>query len=108
MKRAFRAMKGATRAASVPGCKASPPAVSDLAFPVAVVFGRSSVVLFNDPTALGTMQIGNLNAVPEPPPLIDSTFAVYTLAKLASTHNGLWLMAHPTGSTPVTFALERG
>jgi hypothetical protein len=54
------------------------------------------------------MQIGHLNAVTEPPPLIDSRFAIHPLGKLASTHNGLWLIAHPTGSTPVTFALERG
>ena len=65
------------------------------------------MVLFKDATDLGTMRMGNLNTVTGPPPLIDSDFAVYTMAKLASAHNGLWLMTHPTSGTPVTFELER-
>ena len=92
------------------GCHAPPPApptVADLHFPVVVLFGNTTAASYADATALGTMQIGQLNAVIGPPPLIDSRFAIYRLAKLASTHNGLWLMTHPTGATPVTFTLER-
>jgi hypothetical protein len=95
--------------ALLPGCraKAPPPSVADLHFPVAVIFGKAGVVMFKDAQDLGTMRIGHLNGVISPPPLIDSHFSIYTLAKLGSTHGGLWLMAHPTGFTPVTFELER-
>ena len=92
------------------GCRVQPPpppSIADLHFPVAVIFGNASVVLFKDAGDLGIMQIGNLNTVTGPPSLIDSTFAIYSMVKLGSTHNGLWLMAHPTGPTPVTFELER-
>ena len=92
------------------GCRARPlppPTVADLRFPVVVIYGKSSVVLFKDAADLGTMGISHLNNVTGPPPLIDSSFAVYRLAGLASTHGGLWLMAHPTGSTPVKFELQR-
>ena len=51
--------------------------------------------------------MGILNTVNGPPPLIDSHFVIYHLAKLASTHGGLWIMTHPTSGTPVTFELER-
>lgn len=94
---------------SLIGCGADAPKVvttSDLTFPVVVIFGSSSAALYRDAGDLGTMQIGHLNAVTEPPPLIDSAFAIYRLAKLGSTHGGVWLMTHPTGSTPVTFELE--
>lgn len=92
------------------GCRgrsAPPPTVEDLRFPVVVIYGKSSAVLFQDATALGTARIADLNAVEGPPPLIDSDFNVYTLRELSSTHDSPWLMAHPTGSTPVTFRLER-
>ena len=106
-----RLMKWTALLALFTGCRAKPPApptVADLKFPVVVViFGKSSAVEFKDAAALGTMTMGNLNAITGPPPLIDSSFAIYTLTKLRSTHNGLWLMANPTGSTPVTFTLER-
>lgn len=49
------------------GCRAKPPTVADLHFPVAVIFGNSSVVTFKDAAALGTMLIANLNAVTDPP-----------------------------------------
>jgi hypothetical protein len=92
------------------GCHASPPpppSIADLHFPVVILFGDTATGSYPDATALGTMQIGQLNALIGPPPLIDSRFTIYRLSKLASTHNGLWLMAHPTGATPVTFTLER-
>jgi len=93
---------GCQRAAPLP-----PPTVGDLQFPVAVIFASASVVTFKDAADLGTMRMGNITSVTRPPPLIDSRFAIYRLAKLASTHNGLWLMTHPTSGTPVTFVLER-
>jgi hypothetical protein len=90
------------------GCRArpSPPSVADLHFPVAVIFGTSSVVAFQDAADLSLMRMGNLNTITGPPPLIDSNFAIFTMTKLGSTHNGLWLMTHPTVGTPVTFELE--
>ena len=86
---------------------APPPAVADLRFPVVVIYGKSSAVLFHDAKSLDTARIADLNAVVGPPPLIDSDFRIYTLRELGSTHGSLWLMAHPTGSTPVSFKLER-
>jgi len=92
------------------GCGAKPappPPVTDLHFPVVVFFGQTSMGTFKDADDLGTMNMNQLNAVTGPPPLVDSQFAVYHLAKLGSTHGGLWLMAHPSGVTPVTFELQR-
>lgn len=90
------------------GCREAPkprPTVADLHFPVAVDYARGGVVLFADAKDLSTMSIGRLNATAEPP-LIDSSFAIYTLRDLRSTHHWLWLMINPTGYTPVTFSLE--
>ncbi len=92
------------------GCRskpAPPPSVADLHFPVVVLYGKYNVVSFPDPESLGTTTIGNLNAVTEPPPLIDSAFNIYIQQELGSTHNWLWLMINPVGSTPVKFRLER-
>ncbi len=103
-------MKWAGLLALLTGCRAKPlppPTVADLHFPVVVIFGTTSVVKFADADDLGTMKISSLNAVTGPPPLIDSSFAIYTLEKLGSTHNWLWLMINPTGSTPVKFELAR-
>ncbi|MCE9610103.1 MAG: hypothetical protein K8R23_07825 [Chthoniobacter sp.] len=105
-----RFVKWAAVLALFTGCRekvAPAPTLADLHFPVAVIFQKGSVALYSDAAALGTMSIGQLNAVTEPPPLIDSSFAIYRLAKLRSTHNDLWLMANPTGITPVSFTLER-
>lgn len=104
-------MRGAMRwtalFALLTGCRAKPPTVADLKFPVAVNYQRAAVVLFTDATDLSTMSLGQLNGISGPPPLIDSSFTIYTLKDLRSTHGSLWLMAHPTGLTPVTFNLER-
>jgi hypothetical protein len=90
------------------GCRDQPPpSVGDLRFPVVVIYGTSSAVLFQNPQALSSARIADLNAVTEPPPLIDSDFKIHILQGLSSTHSSLWLMAHPTGSTPVRFRLER-
>lgn len=42
----------------------------------------------------------------EPPVLIDSDFKIYSLDHFQSVHGGLWLMAHPSGTTDVTFELK--
>ena len=90
------------------GCRGKPaPTVADLHFPVVVIYGKSTAMLFPEAAALGEARIADLNAVIGPPPLIDSNFDIYTLREFGSTHNGLWLMTHPTGSTPVSFKLER-
>ena len=90
------------------GCRGNPePTVADLHFPVVVIYGTTSVVLYPDARALGFASIASLNAVKGPPPLIDSDFNIYILEELASTHGSLWLMTHPTGNTPVTFKLAR-
>jgi len=81
--------------------------VTELHFPVIVFFGQTSVGTFKDADDLGTIYINQLTAVDGPPPLVDSQFNVYRLAKFRSTHGDLWLMAHPSGGTPVTFELQR-
>jgi len=40
------------------------------------------------------------------PVLIDSQFKIYAMEGLRSTHNGMWLMAHPSGLTEVMFELK--
>ncbi len=103
-------MRLAALLALLTGCRARPlppPPVADLRFPVAVNYQRGAVVLYSDAAALGHMSIGQLHAVTGPPPLIDSSFAIYTLEKLASTRSVWWLLINPTGSTPVTFELKR-
>jgi hypothetical protein len=105
-------MKWAALLALLTGCRPKPtppppPTVADLQFPVVVIFGKTSAVKFKDAADLGTMSMGSLNAVTGPPPLIDSSFAIYTLEKLGSTHGALWLMANPVGYTPVKFELAR-
>jgi quinolinate synthase len=40
------------------------------------------------------------------PMLIDSQFKIYAVESLRSTHNDMWLMAHPSGLTEVTFELK--
>ncbi len=80
--------------------------MADLHFPVAVIFGNVSVVEFENSAALQIMRAGNLVQMDGPPPLIDSDFAVYRLRKLQSPRGLSWLIAHPSGVTPVTFALE--
>ncbi len=90
------------------GCRdKSEPTVADLHFPVVVIYGTSSVVLYPDARALGFASIASLNAVTAPPPLIDSDFNICILEELGSTHGTLWLMTHPTGNTPVKFKLAR-
>jgi len=41
------------------------------------------------------------------PRLIDFKLNVYVMEKLRSVHGGLWLMAHPSEITEVTFELKR-
>ncbi|MBE2180671.1 MAG: hypothetical protein IAE97_09395 [Chthoniobacterales bacterium] len=94
--------------ALVAGCRAKPePTVADLHFPVVVIYGTTSVVLYPNAHTLGFASIASLNALTGPPALIDSDFNIYILEELASTHGTLWLMTHPTGNTPVTFQLAR-
>jgi len=84
-----------------------PPTVADLQFPVVVDFDSASLREFPTADSLNTMSVGWLNAVEAPPSLIDSSFRIYVLEKLGSTHSTLWLMINPTGSTPVKFELTR-
>ena len=41
------------------------------------------------------------------PQLVDSKLNVFAMEKLRSVHGGLWLMAHPSEITEVTFELKR-
>jgi hypothetical protein len=90
------------------GCTpAPPPKVSDLQFPVVVLYTNASTRVFKDATDLGQMNTQTVINSNSPPVLVDSAFNIFTLEKLQSIHGGLWLMAHPVGITEVTFDLQR-
>jgi hypothetical protein len=107
MQRAVLATMTWTSLLALIGCAPKPATVADLTFPVVVIFGTTAAALYRDAADLGEMSIGHLNAQNGSPPLIDSSFVVYRLDKLASTHSSMWLMTHPTGTTSVTFELAR-
>jgi hypothetical protein len=83
------------------------PTVADLHFPVVGLFPTAACLLYKNAADLGVMHMNLLMDYSSSPILIDSEFNIYTMEKLASTHGGLWLMAHPSGTTEVTFELKR-
>ena len=84
-----------------------PPTVSDLHFPVAVLYPNSYNQLFKDATDLHFMLTNLVISLDAPPLLIDSNFLICTMDRLKTIHGGLWLMTHPVGVTEVTFTLAR-
>ena len=84
-----------------------PPTVADLHFPVVVLFPSTTSLLYKNAADLGVMHMNLVMNYSGLPVLIDSDFNIYTMVKLSSTHGGLWLMAHPSGTTEVKFELER-
>lgn len=94
-------------ASALAACGPKPsPKIDDLRFPVVVL--QSGTVVYENAADLQVMHVNRITlAPPEPPVLIDSDFRLYTLEHLRSTHGGLWLMAHPSGLTPVAFELKR-
>jgi hypothetical protein len=95
-------------ASAISACSLQPPPkVDDLHFPVVAL--QSGAIVYDNAADLQIMHVNRVTlAPPEPPVLIDSQFQLYTLEHLRSTHNGLWLMAHPSGLTAVAFDLKRG
>ncbi len=98
--------------ATLTGCSPKPaplppPTVADLHFPVVVLFPTAACLLYKDAASLGVMHMNLLMDYSRVPVLIDSEFNICTMEKLGSTHGGLWLMAHPSGTTEVTFELKR-
>jgi len=90
------------------GCDNPPSLVlPDLRYPVAVLYGKSSVMTFKDANDLSVMYVNSvLSRGEDSPTLIDSDFVIYSMNGLRSTHGGLWLMANPAGGTSVYFKLE--
>ena len=86
--------------------KKSPPKIESLQFPVVILFGNSATRVCKDPADLTTMHTNYLVLSEGTPVLIDSQFKIYAMERLRSTHNGMWLMAHPSGLTEVTFELK--
>lgn len=84
-----------------------PPKVEDLHFPVAVLYENTRVEICKDAADLHVMNVSRVRMFKDPPVLIDSGFAIYTLENLRSTHGGLWHMVNPTGLTEVLFDLKR-
>ncbi len=82
------------------------PKNEDLRFPVVILFGNASTRLCRRLPELTRMHSNYLNLNNEAPVLIDSNFNIYSLDHFRSVHGGLWLMAHPSGATAVTFELK--
>jgi len=90
------------------GCSPEPPPkISDLHFPVTVLYTNSSTRLFDSAADLDVMSTQLVINSSQSPVLVDSEFNIYTLEKLRSVHGGLWLMVHPVGNTEVAFDLKR-
>lgn len=88
-------------------CKEEPaPRISALRFPVVVLFSSSSSRVCRDAGELTNMHTNYLTLNSGAPVLIDSEFKIYSLDHFQSTHGGLWLMAHPSAMTEVTFELK--
>ena len=86
--------------------KRSPPKIESLQFPVVILFGNSATRVCKDRADLTTMHTNYVVLSEGTPVLIDSQFKIYAVERLRSTHNGMWLMAHPSGLTEVTFELK--
>jgi hypothetical protein len=71
-----------------------------------ILFANSSALLCSGPADFKTMHTNYLVLNDQPPVLIDSDFKIYSLERFRSVHNGLWLMAHPSGVTEVAFDLS--
>lgn len=86
--------------------KESPPKIESLQFPVVILFGNSAMRVCKELADLTMMHTNYLVLSKGTPALIDSQFKIYAVEGLRSTHNGMWLMAHPSGLTEVTFELK--
>lgn len=82
------------------------PAIEALRFPVVMLFEHSSMRVCKGQSELTNMHTNFLTLNNASPVLIDSEFKIYSLGHFQSVHGGLWLMAHPSGSTEVTFELK--
>ena len=86
--------------------KEAAPKIEALRFPVVMLFGNASTRVCKERGELTNMHTNYLTLNSEPPVLIDSDFKIYSLDHFQSVHGGLWLMAHPSGATDVTFELK--
>ncbi len=95
-------------ACSLLGCNKPPPPpkVSDLAFPVLVVYPNAGMTVFKDAEDLHTMSLQRVLMYKDTAGLIDSKLRILQLANLRSTKNGfaIWINGG-RGPTPVAFDL---
>jgi hypothetical protein len=93
------------------GCRPKPPppppTVADLHFPVVADFGNAGLRESANADELSTMRFSYLYGYKGAPPLIDSTFAIYTFERISSGHGSLWHMVNPNSSFKATFDLAR-
>lgn len=87
--------------------KPRPPVVGDLKFPVVVIHDGARVLVRHNADELHRLNVGMAMKFDGWPTLIDSDWQIYSMEKLRSTKSGLWLMANPTGITPISFELTR-
>lgn len=86
--------------------KETAPKIEALRFPVVMLFGNASTRVCKERAELTKMHTNYLTLNSELRVLIDSDFKIYSLDHFQSVHGGLWLMAHPSGATDVTFELK--
>lgn len=90
------------------GCNGPPPPpkVSDLEFPVLVVYPDAGMTVFKDAQDLQTMSLQRILAYKDTAGLIDAKLRIFQLANLRSTKNGfaIWIDGG-RGPTPVAFDL---
>ena len=85
--------------------KSRPLTVDDLKFPVVVIHDGVRLFIRHNADELQHLNVGMAMKFDEWPTLIDSDFRIFSMEKLRSTKGGLWLMANPTGVTPISFEL---
>lgn len=92
---------------SILGCNRSqPPQISDLKFPVLVIYPNAGTEVFGKPEDLNTMSLQRVMMYKDTAGLVDSELRIFQLANLRSTKNGLaiWIDGG-RGPTPVAFDL---
>jgi hypothetical protein len=82
-----------------------PRRLAELRFPVLLIHNGTSVRVLRNPEGLEQMHVNHVVLPSAAPMLIDSDLNVYSLERLRSTRGGLWLLVHPSGTTPVIFEL---
>ncbi|MCB1865528.1 MAG: hypothetical protein KDG50_08850 [Chromatiales bacterium] len=93
--------------ASLVGCERPPREVpvSELRFPVVLVFGDTEAQINVNAQDLALMHMGHYTHMPEQMRVIDAQARVFEMRDIQGEHGGLWMMLNPTGLMPISFRL---